>query len=390
MRVGANVQPGQDVVVTCLVEHAEIARAITREAYRAGARHVVVLYSDLHLRRAAIELGPEEELGWSPPYLLDWVRRWRRRETRQSSRSPEIPIPVSLPTSTPRSSDEPSRRSSASPSSRASRAGTSTGRSSPRPTRAGRRRSSGAGRRAALGRRRDAPHGSTSPILSRPGVRTREAPVAGRRPQRARLRRHSVPRSRHRPDDRADPRARWKCATFETAAGSRTFRTCRPRRSSRARTGGAPRARSLDVPARHVRHHGVADLEVRFEGGQDRRGRRARAPRSSASSSRPTTRRRYLGEVALVDGSSPVKRTGLVFCDTLFDENATCHIAFGDGIPESARRRTTDAGRAARARRERLGRPHGLHDRRGRGRRRRARRDGAATPIIRGDVWQLA
>ena len=42
----------------------------------------------------------------------------------------------------------------------------------------------------------------------------------------------------------------------------------------------------------------------------------------------------YFGEVALVDGASPVKQSGLVFSDTLFDENATCHIAFGAGIPE--------------------------------------------------------
>jgi aminopeptidase len=40
-----------------------------------------------------------------------------------------------------------------------------------------------------------------------------------------------------------------------------------------------------------------------------------------------------LSEVALVDGSSPVRQTGLVFSDTLFDENATCHIAYGMGIP---------------------------------------------------------
>ena len=36
-----------------------------------------------------------------------------------------------------------------------------------------------------------------------------------------------------------------------------------------------------------------------------------------------------LGEVALVDGSSPVGRTGMVFGDVLIDENATCHIAWG-------------------------------------------------------------
>jgi aminopeptidase len=76
VRIGANLQQGQDVVVTCLVEHAPIARAVAREAYRAGAQHVVLLYNDLHLRRAAIELGPESEVGWSAPYVLDWVRRW--------------------------------------------------------------------------------------------------------------------------------------------------------------------------------------------------------------------------------------------------------------------------------------------------------------------------
>jgi aminopeptidase len=40
----------------------------------------------------------------------------------------------------------------------------------------------------------------------------------------------------------------------------------------------------------------------------------------------------YLGEVALVDGSSRVGRTGMVFSNTLFDENATCHIAYGNAV----------------------------------------------------------
>src|SRR5262249_22501310 len=37
----------------------------------------------------------------------------------------------------------------------------------------------------------------------------------------------------------------------------------------------------------------------------------------------------YLGEVSLVDGSSRVGQLGITFFDTLFDENATCHIAYG-------------------------------------------------------------
>ncbi len=38
-----------------------------------------------------------------------------------------------------------------------------------------------------------------------------------------------------------------------------------------------------------------------------------------------------LGEVALVAASSPVARTGLLFANTLFDENAASHLAFGNG-----------------------------------------------------------
>jgi len=63
VRVGANVQEGQDVVLIYLVEHAEIARAVARSALAAGARRVLPVITDLHLRRAAIELGPDEELG---------------------------------------------------------------------------------------------------------------------------------------------------------------------------------------------------------------------------------------------------------------------------------------------------------------------------------------
>ena len=42
---------------------------------------------------------------------------------------------------------------------------------------------------------------------------------------------------------------------------------------------------------------------------------------------------RSLGEVALVDGSSRVRRAGVVFHDTLYDENAGCHVAWGQSFP---------------------------------------------------------
>lgn len=40
----------------------------------------------------------------------------------------------------------------------------------------------------------------------------------------------------------------------------------------------------------------------------------------------------YLGEVALVDSTSEIFRSGLVFNSILYDENAACHIALGRGI----------------------------------------------------------
>lgn len=42
---------------------------------------------------------------------------------------------------------------------------------------------------------------------------------------------------------------------------------------------------------------------------------------------------RYLGEVALVPYDSPISNSGLLFYNTLFDENASCHFAFGKAYP---------------------------------------------------------
>lgn len=40
----------------------------------------------------------------------------------------------------------------------------------------------------------------------------------------------------------------------------------------------------------------------------------------------------YLGEVALIPVSSPINQTGVLFYNTLFDENASCHVALGRGF----------------------------------------------------------
>ena len=43
----------------------------------------------------------------------------------------------------------------------------------------------------------------------------------------------------------------------------------------------------------------------------------------------------YLGECALVPQTSPINQTGLLFYNTLFDENAVCHLAIGMGFMDT-------------------------------------------------------
>jgi aminopeptidase len=73
----------------------------------------------------------------------------------------------------------------------------------------------------------------------------------------------------------------------------------------------------------------IEGARLRFEGGrviEVDADRNADMLRAHLASDEGASR---LGEVALVDGASPVGRTGRVFNDLLLDENAACHIALG-------------------------------------------------------------
>ena len=81
LRVGVNLEPGQDVSLLSYIEHAPLVRAIARVAYEEGARRVDPLYLDVHVRRMKAELAPEDAVGWVPPWMLQRVEEEAERRT---------------------------------------------------------------------------------------------------------------------------------------------------------------------------------------------------------------------------------------------------------------------------------------------------------------------
>ena len=174
------------------------------------------------------------------------------------------------------------------------------------------------------------PCASTSPIRRRPGRRT-STPSTGARTLLSE-RRFDAIRFRGPGTDLTIgllPGSRWTSGTETTRSGVRCvvnmpteeiFTT-----PDRRRAEGVVRA-SLPLLCEGVL---VEGLEMEFRGG--------RIVRVDADAGADIVRGQVardegshqLGEVALVSGESGVYKSGLLFKDTLYDENAACHIAYG-------------------------------------------------------------
>jgi aminopeptidase len=72
VHVGAGVQPGQDVfVIAWDPVQADLLRAVSESAYAAGARYVSALYWDGHVKASRLRHAPDDSLDFVP----DWFRR---------------------------------------------------------------------------------------------------------------------------------------------------------------------------------------------------------------------------------------------------------------------------------------------------------------------------
>ena len=78
----------------------------------------------------------------------------------------------------------------------------------------------------------------------------------------------------------------------------------------------------------------VRDFWLRFEGGKvvDFGAEQGREVLRHILETDEGSRR--LGEVALVSKNTPIRQSDTLFFDTLYDENASCHLALGMGFPE--------------------------------------------------------
>ncbi len=331
VRIGANVQPGQTLFVSALVEHAPLVRAIARSGYDAGARLVDVRYVDQHLRRSFIEHAAEEDLTETTPWLMartEAIADGGALIMLAGDPEPELLADLDQArVGKARAVDAMNRQLKA----QNDLAVNWTIAAYPTEGQAAQMFGE-----PDLERLWDAV--ATSVRLDEPD------PVAawqqhverlrGRREQLDALGLAAIHFSGPGTDLTVGllPNGRWMGGGLTTTSGithvpnlpTEEVFACPDWRLTE---GTVRSTRPLQLGGTIVR-----DLELRFEGGEAvevRASTGADAVRGEMSVDEFGKR---LGEVALVDGTSRVGRTGLTFFDTLFDENATCHIAYGAGV----------------------------------------------------------
>lgn len=122
---------------------------------------------------------------------------------------------------------------------------------------------------------------------------------------------------------------RWKGGASEAKNGI----TCNPNIPTEEvfTTPHSQRVEGYVRSTKPLSHNGtlIADIEVKFEGGRivEAKASKGEAVLQKVLDTDEGSRR--LGEVALVPHSSPISKSGVLFYNTLFDENAASHIALG-------------------------------------------------------------
>jgi len=380
VRVGANVQPGQEVFVEGLVEHAPLARALTRQSYRADASYVHVHYLDEHVKHAMIELGPDSALTYAPAWRKEFVEEGAGNAFLATVGDPEPELMADLDGTRVGSALMPEVNAIVLEQLRKNSVNW-----------------------CSIG----APNeGWAQQMFGEPDVERlwelvafcmrldEPDPVAAWREHSE----HLEARADALTALRADAlryrgpgthltvglllNSRWLGGSSETADGI-TFVANMPTEE----VFTAPDCRRADGTVRStmpfvLRGQIVRGLELTLESGQivhvdAETG--ADVVRGQLETVESADR---LGEVALVTGESRVGRADTLFYNTLFDENATCHIAYGSGYPESVEGEPGDGLNVSNIHVDfMIGGPELEVD--------ALLADGSAVPLVRDEGWQL-
>jgi len=382
VQVGANVQPGQLVDVVARVEHAAVARAVTRASYAAGARYVDVYYSDQHIRRALIEHAAEDVLSWTPPWLLN----------RAVEVGDEKAAVIAL------TGDAEPELLADLPGERVGKA-----RMLELAQENNRQINEQLNNWVVIGVPNE---GWASQMFGEPDldrlwdlveycVRLDEAdPVAAWREHVARIgkRAHDLNEMRvdtlhfHGPGTDLTvgllPESRWQGCESWTVDGlayvanmptEEVFTSPDLRRTE----GYVRSTRPLALYGQIIK-----GLEMRFENGRIVSVTAEEGADVIEGQLKTDDTAHYLGEVALVDGESRIGKTGLTFFDTLFDENATCHVAYGSAYAEAVEGGLIEGVNDSTVHTDfMIGGPEVDVD--------AVTADGTVVPLLRDDVWQL-
>ena len=332
VRVGVNVQPGQEVVINALPEQADAARAIAGEAYRVGASRVSIQYDDPYLQRAAVEHAPEELLGTSQEHTLAQVRAWKDSK----------PALISLtgnPHPTLMEGLDPTRLAKSAPIDLIQQvmplintskiAWTVVGAPSK-----GWADSVGVADVAQLW---DAVATAMRLDQADP-VAAWQAHVAKLKARATILNGHQFDRIRYRGPGTdltlgLSPQSRWVGGSVENDEGvefvpnmptEEVFVSPDWRRAEGVVTTSAPFFLATMGAL-------VEDLALEIRDGTITGATAARGEEAVQAQFELIPRSRHFGEVAIVDADSAVATTGLVYKDMLFDENVGSHVAWGMG-----------------------------------------------------------
>jgi aminopeptidase len=380
--VGVNLRPGQRLAIDALVEHAPLVRALVRAAYAAEASWVDVFYGDDHVKRALIEAGPDEAVGYSPPWLVERMRSFGVAEGAHLGL-------VSAP--------EPDLLS-----------GLDEGRI-------------GRSRMIELNEARRELVATRTLSWSFAGCPTAEwAEQVFGEPDVERLwqlvgdtvrldeddpveawwehSRRLQARSRDLSERSFDalhfvgpgtdltvgllPGSSWHGGGLTTVWGQEHVANMPTEEVFTSpdwrRTEGTVRStRPLSLMGAMVR-----DLELRFEGGRIVEVNASEGADVVRTELETDEQAPFLGEVALVDGLSRVGKSGTTFFHTLFDENAASHIAYGTGFPFLAREDQAAQVNVSKVHTDlMIGAPEVSVD--------GITADGDVVPILRDEVWQL-